>query len=54
MMALIIVAGTLLAAAHALTYVWWLKEQGNRPGALLVAALALTVCGFSLWRTIFT
>ena len=54
MMAIIMIAGTLLTAAHALTYAWWLKEQGNRPGALLVAALSLVVCGLTFWQTIMT
>ncbi len=54
MMALIVITGTVLAATHSLTYAWWLKEQGNRPGALLVTALSLAVCGLTFWRTIMT
>lgn len=54
MMALIMITAALLAAIHALTYAWWLKEQGNRPGALLVTALSLAVCGLTIWRTITT
>lgn len=54
MMTAIILMGTTMAAIHALTYAWWLKCQGNSPGALLVTALSLAVCVFTLWRTITT
>lgn len=40
-----------LAGLHALTYAVWLKEQGNRPGALLVTALTTAVLGLTAWRT---
>lgn len=51
-MKIITLFAALAAAIHALTYAWWLKGQGNRPGAALVIALTLAVMGLTVARMV--